>query len=165
MAKGAEQNGQPGESHVTGNATSQRQSNFSLRFARHTTAMDTPAPSYPECQDLAIAERPNPFAQQEILAPLELTKGELIYVAPKDCRWCRTRSARRFKKGTHIRPQSVNSLGGDHTAGTQRVDLLDRVREKTRNEKPPDRVGLFQPEGGKATPLLLARMRSPLIPR
>jgi len=26
-----------------------------------------------------MAERPTSFAQQEILAPLELTKGELIY--------------------------------------------------------------------------------------
>jgi hypothetical protein len=31
-----------------------------------------------------MAERPTSFAQQEILARLELTKGELIYVAKKD---------------------------------------------------------------------------------
>jgi hypothetical protein len=31
-----------------------------------------------------MAERPTSFAQQEILAPLGLTKGELIYVAKKD---------------------------------------------------------------------------------
>jgi hypothetical protein len=30
-----------------------------------------------------MAERPTSFAQQEILAPLGLTKGELIYVAKK----------------------------------------------------------------------------------
>ena len=30
-----------------------------------------------------MAERPESFAQQEILAPLELMKGELIYVAKK----------------------------------------------------------------------------------
>jgi hypothetical protein len=30
-----------------------------------------------------MAELPTPFAQQEILAPLELTKGELIYVKKK----------------------------------------------------------------------------------
>jgi hypothetical protein len=31
-----------------------------------------------------MAERPTSFAQQEILAPLGLTIGELIYVAKKD---------------------------------------------------------------------------------
>ncbi len=31
-----------------------------------------------------MAERPTCFAQQEILAPWELTKGELIYVAKTD---------------------------------------------------------------------------------
>jgi hypothetical protein len=31
-----------------------------------------------------MGERYTPFAQQEILAPLGLTKGELIYVAKKD---------------------------------------------------------------------------------
>jgi hypothetical protein len=31
-----------------------------------------------------MAERPTSFAQQEILAPLGLTKGALIYVAKKD---------------------------------------------------------------------------------
>jgi hypothetical protein len=30
-----------------------------------------------------MAERPTSFAQQEILAPPGLTKGELIYVAKK----------------------------------------------------------------------------------
>jgi hypothetical protein len=45
--------------------------------------MDSQPPSYPECQDLTMAERPTSFSQQEILAPLQLTKGELIYVAKK----------------------------------------------------------------------------------
>jgi hypothetical protein len=31
-----------------------------------------------------MAERPTSFAQQEILVALELTPGELIYVAQKD---------------------------------------------------------------------------------
>ena len=31
-----------------------------------------------------MAGRPTSFAQQEILAPLELTKGELIFVAKKE---------------------------------------------------------------------------------
>jgi len=31
-----------------------------------------------------MAEQPTSFAQQEILAQLGLTKGELIYVAKKD---------------------------------------------------------------------------------
>jgi hypothetical protein len=31
-----------------------------------------------------MAERPTSFAQQEILAPLEPTRGELIYVAKND---------------------------------------------------------------------------------
>jgi hypothetical protein len=31
-----------------------------------------------------MAERPTSFVQQEIVSPLELTKGELIYVAKKD---------------------------------------------------------------------------------
>jgi hypothetical protein len=31
-----------------------------------------------------MAEQPTFFAQHETLAPLELTKGELIYVAKKD---------------------------------------------------------------------------------
>jgi len=40
------------------------------------------ARAYPE--DVAMAERPTSFAQQGILAPVELTKGKLIYVAKKD---------------------------------------------------------------------------------
>jgi hypothetical protein len=39
-------------------------------------------------QDLSVRTSPWPndpsFAQQEILAPVELTKGKLIYVAKKD---------------------------------------------------------------------------------
>jgi hypothetical protein len=31
-----------------------------------------------------MAERPTSFAQQEMFAPLELTKGEVIYAAKKD---------------------------------------------------------------------------------
>lgn len=31
-----------------------------------------------------MAERPTSLAQQQILAPMELTKGKLIYVAKKD---------------------------------------------------------------------------------
>jgi hypothetical protein len=31
-----------------------------------------------------MAERPKSFVQQEIFAPLGLTKGELIYVAKND---------------------------------------------------------------------------------
>jgi hypothetical protein len=31
-----------------------------------------------------MTERPTSFVQQDILAPLELTKAELIYVAKKD---------------------------------------------------------------------------------
>jgi len=31
-----------------------------------------------------MAERPTSFAQEEILAPLELMEGELIYVTKKD---------------------------------------------------------------------------------
>jgi hypothetical protein len=31
-----------------------------------------------------MAERPTSFAQQEILAPLGLTEGELIYAAKRD---------------------------------------------------------------------------------
>jgi hypothetical protein len=31
-----------------------------------------------------MAERPTSFAQQDILTPLGLTKGERIYVAKKD---------------------------------------------------------------------------------
>ena len=72
-----------------------------------------------------MAERPTSFAQQEIFAPLELTKGVLIYAAKKDFQRCGTRSARRFKKSTYIRPASVNSMGGYYTARTQRVDMLD----------------------------------------
>ena len=60
-----------------------------------------------------------------ILAPLGLTKGELIYVAKKDFYRCGTRSARGSKKGAYIRPASVNRLGGYYTARTQRVDMLD----------------------------------------
>jgi len=74
-----------------------------------------------------MAERPTSCAEQEILAPLGLTKGELIYVSKKDFYRCGTRSARRFKKSTYIRPASVNSMGGYYPARTQRVDMLDRV--------------------------------------
>jgi hypothetical protein len=35
-------------------------------------------------QDVAMAEPPTSFAQQGILAPVELTKGKLIYVQKKD---------------------------------------------------------------------------------
>jgi hypothetical protein len=47
-----------------------------------------------------MAERPTSFAQQEILAPLELTKGDFVYVAK-------------------------NSMGGHYTAHAQRVNMLD----------------------------------------
>ena len=72
-----------------------------------------------------MAKDSHPLAPQEILAPLELTKGELIYVAKKDFQRCGTRTARRLKKSTYIRPASVNSMGGYYTARTQRVDMLD----------------------------------------
>ena len=36
-----------------------------------------------------MAERPTSIAQQEILAPLGVTKGELIYVARKESYLCR----------------------------------------------------------------------------
>jgi hypothetical protein len=73
-----------------------------------------------------MAEQPRSFAQREILAPLGLTKGGLIYVvAKKDFQRCGTRSARRFKKSTYIRLASVNGMGGYYTARTQRVDMLD----------------------------------------
>src|SRR5262245_61975454 len=38
------------------------------------------------------------------------------------------------------------------------MDLLDRVGQETRNKSSPDRVGLFQPRGGKAETVLLARL-------
>src|SRR3981081_1452394 len=56
-----------------------------------------------------MAERPTPFAQQEILALLGLTKGELIYVAKKDFYRCGTRSARRFKKALTSDPQALTA--------------------------------------------------------
>jgi hypothetical protein len=79
-----------------------------------------------------VAERPTSFSQQEILAPLQLTKGELIYVAKKrvatkDFQRCGTPIARRSKESSYIRPASVNSMGGYYTARTQRVDMLDGV--------------------------------------
>ena len=74
-----------------------------------------------------MAERPTSFVQQEILAPLGRTKGELIYVAKKDIERCGTHSARRFEKNTYIRSAGVNSMGGYYTARAQRVDMLDRV--------------------------------------
>jgi len=51
---------------------------------------------------------------------------------------------------------------GYYTARTQRVDLLDSVGEESRNQKPPDRVGLFQPKRWKTAALLLAWMRPSL---
>jgi hypothetical protein len=72
-----------------------------------------------------MAERPTSFAQQEILAPLQLTKGELIYVAKKHFWRCGTPIAGRFKESSYIRHASVNSMGGYYTARTQRVDMLD----------------------------------------
>jgi len=84
-----------------------------------------------------MAERRTSFAQQEILVPLELAKGKLIYAptkiyvpkkiyaSKKDFHRCGTRSARRFKKSTYIEPASVSSMGGYYAARTQRVDLLD----------------------------------------
>jgi len=51
-----------------------------------------------ERQDFAMAKRYPSFAQQEILAPVELTKGKLIYVAKKDFYQCCTRAARRLKR-------------------------------------------------------------------
>lgn len=85
-----------------------------------------------------------------------------MYGTQKDFRRRCARSARRFKKSAHIRPESVISMGGYHAPRTQRVDLLDRVGQESGNEKPPDRMGLFQPEGWEAAPLLLARMQTPL---
>jgi hypothetical protein len=72
-----------------------------------------------------MAEPPTSFTQQEILAPVELTKGMLTYVAKKNPAVLYTRCPRRFKKGTGIRPASVSDMGGHYTTGTQRVDMLD----------------------------------------
>jgi hypothetical protein len=48
----------------------------------------------------------------------------------KDFQRCGTRSARRFKKSTYIRPASVNSMGGYYTARTQRVDGLSQLKKQ-----------------------------------
>jgi ferredoxin len=42
------------------------------------------------------------------------------------------------------------------------MDLLDRVGQKDRNKNSPDRMGLFQPQRGKAETLLLARLSASL---
>jgi hypothetical protein len=45
------------------------------------------------------------------------------------------------------------------------MDLLDRVGEKGRNKNAPDRMGLFQPQTGKAEALLLAWLPASLKSR
>jgi hypothetical protein len=40
------------------------------------------------------------------------------------------------------------------------MDLLDPIRKEARDEAQTDRVGLLEPEGWKAPPLLLAGMLS-----
>ena len=42
------------------------------------------------------------------------------------------------------------------------MDLLDRVGQKGRNKNSPDRMGLFQPQRGKAATLLLAWLSASL---
>src|SRR5262245_52284086 len=42
------------------------------------------------------------------------------------------------------------------------MDLLDRVDQKSRNKNSPDRMGLFQPQRGKAATLLLAWLSASL---
>jgi len=42
------------------------------------------------------------------------------------------------------------------------MDLLDRVGKKSRNKNSPDRMGLFQPQRGKAETLLLAWLSASL---
>jgi hypothetical protein len=42
------------------------------------------------------------------------------------------------------------------------MDLLDRVGQKGRNKNSPDRMGLFQPQRGKAETLLLAWLSASL---
>ena len=53
-------------------------------------------------------------------------------------------------------------MGRHHAAGSQRMDLLDRVREEVGNEAQAHRLGLLEPEGWQAPALLLAGMPPPL---
>jgi len=74
-----------------------------------------------------------------------------------------TRHARRFEKGACIKPESINDMGRYHPTRPQRVDLLDHISQKSRNEKPPDKMGLHKPKHRKAPPLLLAGMSASVM--
>lgn len=54
-------------------------------------------------------------------------------------------------------------MAGHHAARTQRMDLLDRVGQKSRNKNAPDRMGLCQSQRRKAETVLLARLPASLI--
>jgi hypothetical protein len=72
-----------------------------------------------------MAERPTSFAQQEILAPLEPMKGELIYVAKKISSGVVHEVPADLKKKQLTSDPQAASMGGYYTARTQRVDMLD----------------------------------------
>ncbi|MCU1259595.1 MAG: hypothetical protein JWO80_2480 [Bryobacterales bacterium] len=71
-----------------------------------------------------MAERQTSFAQQKILAPLELTKGELIYVAKKISSSVVHEVPADLKRALTSDPQALTAWE-DYTARTQRVDMLD----------------------------------------
>ena len=49
-------------------------------------------------------------------------------------------------------------MAGHHAARPQRMDLLDRIRQESGDQKQADQLGLREPLGGEAAPLLLARL-------
>jgi hypothetical protein len=67
-------------------------------------------------------------------------------------------------KRSKIRPilflRRPRHVARHHPASSQRMDLLDHLRQKIRNPRPPHRMGPRIPHRRKAPPLLLARLPS-----
>ena len=70
--------------------------------------------------------------------------------------------AGRFTESSRFRPRGAEKVGGHHSTGTQRMDLLDYLREEAGNKKAARREGVHGVKRRNAPTLLLARLPSPL---
>jgi len=65
----------------------------------------------------------------------------LSYVEGEDFWRGDTSIAFRPKKGTALRPDSIDSVAGHYAARAQRMDMLDSVSQESGDQKPSDHLG------------------------
>ena len=92
-----------------------------------------------------MAERPPPFAQQEILAPMGFTKGELMYVAKKISSGVVHEVPADLKKALTSDPQALTAWEDITPLARNEWICWIESAKKAETRQPPDRVGLFKP--------------------